>query len=603
MSGISQRKSRESLEAEIKVYQEKNKWVARTMGTLSRKVDAMLEEIGAKADVSQCQNNGYYEMGVKLDVLQKFVNMNEGLKKLDGLKQTYQEACSTSQPMSSEGEVKEEDFSEAFRKCRSIKDIENKFPEFRYNIEAEMMKCEVCGKLVSSYKANLEHDFSGKVLSDKFRNLKKILSEHLGSENHLKLIQSKEVCERLEEKIEGREKKIGKVLGCVAYYLIRQGRPNTDFPLLVNILAVAGVDVGDLNHSSEFVANWGPVCAGVIERKLKCHLNTPMQQTGQLPPVKGVADKATWQHFTRMISGLVTVVPDSECLIQAFLTGTELCPHGSGTDMTQSLTKVWDKFFVSSQYHGLAADGATLHCNVGRELGKHFQRKVHDDYDPLHKAGLVDIHMRAPGAGVKFKFLKDITDLISSVNTFFNMGMEFSRLLEIVKELEEEGIDIKMKLPRFFSDTRFANYVALIYSGVVDNYPAIIRALTQVQEEGSAPGASDSQRKKADRCAGIQAKLYSLRCALTVCGLRDVYSNFSKTVCVLQEVNVLPHVKYDRFETGCRQWFEDMKNNIQLASCCCSRLTWPELPQASVGAEAETCHWYNSVQIYSLFFD
>ena len=102
----------------------------------------------------------------------------------------------------------------------------------------------------------------------------------------------------------------------------------------MNILSAAGVDVGDLNHSPEFVANWGPVCASVIEMKLKTFLGTPLLQTGHRPPVKGVADKATWQHNTRMLSGLVTVVPDSPQLLQAFLTGTEVCSGSTGDDMT-----------------------------------------------------------------------------------------------------------------------------------------------------------------------------------------------------------------------------------------------------------------------------
>ena len=51
---------------------------------------------------------------------------------------------------------------------------------------------------------------------------------------------------------------------------------------------------------------------------------------------------------------------------------------------------------------------------------------------------------------------------------------------------------------------RFANYSSLVYSGVVENFPAMIRAITEVQKEGSAPGASANEKKKADKCAGIQ---------------------------------------------------------------------------------------------------
>jgi hypothetical protein len=50
---------------------------------------------------------------------------------------------------------------------------------------------------------------------------------------------------------------------------------------------------------------------------------------------------------------------------------------------------VVDGLIQRSQYLGLAVDGATLHCNVGMKLVEHFDKMVHDAYDPLHKAGLV----------------------------------------------------------------------------------------------------------------------------------------------------------------------------------------------------------------------
>ena len=227
--------------------------------------------------------------------------------------------------------------------------IENKFQEFKYILEEEKFKCEVCDKGVATYEAFLEDDFTGKVQSQKFRNVKRTLKVHLGSDGHQGVLKEAEAQKKLHEKIISREKKIGRVLGSVAYYLLKLGRPNLDFPILVNILASAGVDVGDINHSSEFVPHWGAVCATEIEGKIKSYLNTALVQTGHRPPVKGVADKATWQHYTRMISGLVTVVPDSPCFLQAFLTGTELCPHGSGIDMANSLIKVWDSFIIRSQ--------------------------------------------------------------------------------------------------------------------------------------------------------------------------------------------------------------------------------------------------------------
>ena len=501
----------QSLEKKLKDYAAKNRWVMGVMGNILAKVDRMLEKVGAKADVRDCNNNGYIELSKKINVLENFINVSEEVKKLEKVVETFKTSTSTAvKEAPTDDKIMEEDIVEALRECTSVEDIEGKFHELKYNSEDEKFWCRLCKKSSSGYAADLESDFSGKVMSEEFRNLKKSLKKHLLGTGHREAVQNEEETNKPNEKHIGREKRIGKALGHVAYYLLKNGRPNSDFPLLINILAAAGVDVGDLNHSRKFVAHWGPVCAEVIENKLKTYFRTPLVQTGRLPPVKGVADKATWQHNTRMLSGLVTVVPDSQTLLQAFLTGTEVCPGGSGDLMCASLVKTWQPYIKGSQYNGLAADGATLHCNVGSKLADHFKRKGHDDYDPLHKAGLVDVHMRAPGAGENFKFLQEINEVISNLNSFFNMGMEHHRFLEIVKELAEGGIDIKGKVPRFFSDTRFANYSSLVYAGFIENFPAMIRAITQVQEEGYAQGASDNQKKKADKCAGIQVCLQFL---------------------------------------------------------------------------------------------
>ena len=148
-----------------------------------------------------------------------------------------------------------------------------------------------------------------------------------------------------------------------------------------------------------------------------------MIQTGQRPPVKILGDKGTWKHNTRMMSGLTTVVPDSPSLIQAFFVGSDCCPGGSGDEQTRSLTAVFDRYICGSQYLGLAADGATLHCNVGVKLGEHYGKKGHDDYDPLHKAGIVDVRMKEEKSGPQFRFLQADIDMISEVNRFFIFGV------------------------------------------------------------------------------------------------------------------------------------------------------------------------------------
>ena len=79
------------------------------------------------------------------------------------------------------------------------------------------------------------------------------------------VIKQRRAQEKIKEKRMSREKKISLVLGDVAFYILKHGRPYTDFSLILNILSRAGVDIGDLNHSTSFVSNWAQVCAEVVD--------------------------------------------------------------------------------------------------------------------------------------------------------------------------------------------------------------------------------------------------------------------------------------------------------------------------------------------------
>ena len=51
----------------------------------------------------------------------------------------------------------------------------------------------------------------------------------------------------------------------------------------------------------------------------------------------------------------------------------------------------------------------------------------------------------------------------------------------------------------------------------------------------------------------------------------------------------MQHVKYDKFEKECRDKFLCMARHVELASCPCRELPWPQLPDQ----EEVICHWPN----------
>ena len=343
---------REVLEEEIEDLKSRQEWITDTMQQMAGMVERLVANVGIEVDVRDCNHNGFEELLKKIDAVNKYLETKENVKGLDKqMKQVEKSikklnmACSSPQP----AEVEEVHVPEIMKKCHSIRDIENRFGEFEYNLSKGEMQCVVCEKVASSYGEDLQDDFSGMVMSTQFRNLKVALRKHLEGSNHQKIVTQKKVQEKLEDKVQAREKKIGLVLGDVAFYLLKLGRPNTDFPYLVNILARAGVDVGDINHSSEFIANWAGVCGKVVEGRVRKYFQTELIQTGRRPPSKAICDKATWKHETRMVSGLVTVVPDSQELLQAFFTGSKSCPGGTGREQVASLVPVYDCYITGSQ--------------------------------------------------------------------------------------------------------------------------------------------------------------------------------------------------------------------------------------------------------------
>ena len=70
------------------------------------------------------------------------------------------------------------------------------------------------------------------------------------------------------------------------------------------------------------------------------------------------------------------------------------------------------------------------------------------------RAGRVDAKMRDDKAPKEFDFLSEITEIISRVYRFVNMGKEFHHFLDVCAELKESGFLKDGRLPRFFSNTR-----------------------------------------------------------------------------------------------------------------------------------------------------
>ena len=96
---------------------------------------------------------------------------------------------------------------------------------------------------------------------------------------------------------------------CYAVYLIRSSKRNFGQEILKSVLN--GLDVGDINHSSEFYSNLMPFVSEQVTQSLKRFFSSRLDHTGFKPPVNLQADNGTNIHRSRQFTSVVTVVLES----------------------------------------------------------------------------------------------------------------------------------------------------------------------------------------------------------------------------------------------------------------------------------------------------
>lgn len=170
-----------------------------------------------------------------------------------------------------------------------------------------------------------------------------------------------------------------------------------------------------------------------------------------------------------------------------------------------------------------------------------------------------------------------------------NWGYEYHHFFKVVLELAAGGVDITFRMPRFFSETRFPNYSYQVFSGFLENFQAIVILLTEVQEAGLQDEASAHAKDKADKAAGFQAQILNGRFMLQLALITDVYLHYGRSVDVLQIVNIFPHEKFDRFQSGCLATYEKMETTADLVKCVCrGQAVLNELQEDVVGGAEDT---------------
>ena len=106
--------------------------------------------------------------------------------------------------------------------------------------------------LLATNVSELETDFSANSQSKAFGNVNKSLKRHLEISSHKKALEEATIQANLEYKEDYRNKAVALRICRISYFLLKNGRPDTDFTTMIYLHSANGCDIGDINHSYNF---------------------------------------------------------------------------------------------------------------------------------------------------------------------------------------------------------------------------------------------------------------------------------------------------------------------------------------------------------------
>ena len=197
---------------------------------------------------------------------------------------------------------------------------------------------------------------------------------------------------------------------------------------------------------------------------------------------------------------------------------------------------------------------------------------MHSDHDPMHRSGLAEKRARKK---TRNDWVNKLGKLVATAFKDHNYGKKYEELRTIAELLEIEFVE-----PKFHSETRFANSCSKVFDAGFKNTPALIESYRRTKEENIASNLQEN-RDKAKHASDMLKQLDNKKTLLSLVGVCDIYSQFSKMVCVLQEVNVLPyerHANYQKTFNNMRIMIENIDDHSKCDMKACS---WPKYHEHS----------------------
>ena len=176
----------------------------------------------------------------------------------------------------------------------------------------------------------------------------------------------------------------------------------------------------------------------------------------------------------------------------------------------------------------------------------------------------MDTHIRKDAT---FEWVVKIFGSCREIYNKFNWGKNHELLIETCKEIEQNMAQLVT-----FQTTRFANSIRFVVINLRADYEAVILCLQKIQENYANSSDAKDQEKRNDATRLLNA-IRNKRFCIHLSGIADVYDVFGTLVNIVQQVNILPHERYDNFIKVLDKMFR-MISQVD-DTCIGEKCVWP----------------------------
>ena len=265
------------------------------------------------------------------------------------------------------------------------------------------------------YDKDVDIENENKNLSQRFRNQKAHMKAYLMNKTHIDHWDKWKQIEEENHKFESRCQEVGLRIARLCYDIYKDGSSMRSFEKEVVKAVFNGTDLGDLNHSRRFPDKFREFVAAEVRKRTVGFLGTRLPKTGFLPAVNVQADKGTTVHNTRQFTTVTTITPGSASLLSVDYLGQPIVGNHTGAGVAESIVEELTKYGIAaSQVEGGGFDGQYFHLSVPDHLVKKLLlcSQFLCTWDPLHKIGVMETHIRKDAA---FAWLVKLTEICQQI--------------------------------------------------------------------------------------------------------------------------------------------------------------------------------------------